>query len=255
MSKNHHRILIVEDNADVRHYIQSSLLGFTIYEAADGKEGLKLALTKMPDLIISDVMMPNMDGFEMCRHIKEDERISHIPVVLLTARADKADKITGWETGADEYIPKPFDIEELTVRIVNLINQREHLKKHFLSDTGIPLDKLAVTSTDQKFLNRLQEVLEREIDNPNLDINTILNELQISRTHLYNKLKALVGLSANSFIRIIRLKRAALMLEQNAGNITDVAYAVGFTNPAYFSECFRKQFGKTPSQYVSQNSI
>jgi DNA-binding response OmpR family regulator len=221
-------------------------------EAEDGEEGFKKAKKDIPDLIISDVMMPKMDGFEFCAKIKTDERTSHIPVILITARAEQEDKIEGLETGADDYITKPFDHNELLIRVKNLIDQRRKLRERYLKDATLEPSEIAETSIDKQFLNRALEIIKKEISNPEFDVETFVKSMAVSRTHLYNKLRALAGQSAKEFIRTIRLKRGALLIKKQAGTISEIAYDVGFLNPSYFAECFRKQFGQSPSQYASQ---
>jgi signal transduction histidine kinase/ligand-binding sensor domain-containing protein/DNA-binding response OmpR family regulator len=252
-------LLIVEDNADLRDYIHEYLIdSYQVIEAADGKEGLEQAIEKIPDLIISDVMMPKMDGFELCARLKTDERTSHIPVILLTARAGMESKIEGLETGADDFITKPFEIEELLVRIKNLIEQRRKLRERFLKNADkiglsrlIELPESGMASMDQKFLQKATGIVEKHLENPGFSVDLFINEMAVSQVQLYRKLKAIVNMSGNEFIRFIRLSHAARMIIQKSGNITQIAYAVGFNNPSYFAECFKKQFGILPSEYPS----
>jgi len=246
-------LLTVEDNSDMRAYLGECLQAdYRLLEAADGKGGLQQALKHTPDLIISDVMMPHMDGFTFCGKIKTDERTSHIPVILLTARADAESKIAGLETGADDYLSKPFDARELKVRVKNLIEQRCKLRERFSRDVNLkPLD-MAFNTTDEKFLQRLIELIENNITNPGFRVDTFVKEMGMSRAQLYRKLHALCGQSVKAFVRIVRLKQAALLLKHPTTTIAEVAYRVGFNNPAYFSECFRKQFGLLPSQYEDE---
>lgn len=243
-------LLIVEDNTDLRNYLSESLQKFyKIIEAQDGKEGLEKGIEEIPDLVISDVMMPEMDGFELCKHLKTDERTNHIPVVLLTARADAESKIEGLETGADDYLPKPFDIKELNVRIKNLIEQRQKLREKYAHELTINPSHLAITSANERFLNRALEFIEEHLSDSNLSVEEFGKEIGMSRVQLHRKLKALTTLSATEFIRTIRLKHAARLIDQNYGNVAEIAYEVGFNSPSYFAECFQKQFGKLPSKY------
>jgi DNA-binding response OmpR family regulator len=243
-------ILVVEDNTDLRTYIRGNLQNaYRIDEARDGAEGFKSSLDKMPELIISDVMMPVMDGFKLCKKLKTDERTSHIPVILLTARAEAADKISGLETGADDYLTKPFDTKELQVRVKNLIDQRRRLREKFNRDILLQPREIACSSYDERFLQRVMAIIEQHLEDPDLKLATLIKEIGMSRKQLYRKLHALTNQSANRFIRSLRLKRAAGLLQQQYGNIAEVAFKVGFNNPAYFAECFRKQFGTLPSEY------
>ncbi|MFC2088819.1 response regulator, partial [Calditrichota bacterium] len=244
-------ILIVEDNADLRKYIRSNIEEtYQILEAENGVAGWEQAVKEIPDLIISDVMMPEMDGFELCTKLKTDQRTSHIPVILLTARAAKEDKIEGLETGADDFIPKPFDAEELQIRIKNLIDQRKKLREQFSKQTNIEFDQITHTSTDQKFITRLMNIISQHISDSDFDLESLSHEVGLSRMQLYRKIKGLFGLTLGDFVKTIRLKQSAEMLKKNAGNITEIAYQVGFESPAYFSTCFRKQFGSSPSEFV-----
>ena len=245
-------LLLVEDNSDVRCYIRENLENeYTIVEATNGKDGLNKSTENIPDLIISDIMMPKMDGFELCEQLKTDERTSHIPVILLTAKATSKDKITGYETGADDYIMKPFDIKVLRVRVGNLIGQRKKLRKHFLQEGIFNLDNENITSVDRKFLEKAVKIINEHLSDMSFGVESFAGELSIGRTTLYKKLIALVGESPGDFIKRIRLSKANNLLKINAGNISEIALEVGFDNPAYFSECFKKQFGVTPSKYQS----
>jgi DNA-binding response OmpR family regulator len=244
-------ILIIDDNSDVRRFIRSHLdQDYHILEAADGAEGLQKAIEKMPDLIISDVMMPKMDGIELCRQVKTDERTSHIPVILLTARASGESKVEGLETGADDYITKPFDARELLVRVKNLIEQRRKLRERFRREMSLQPREVTVNSMDEQFLQRALDIVEKHLSDSEFGVETFSKQIGMSRQHLNRKLQALTTHSANDFIRIVRLKRAAQLLEKKSATVTEIAYEVGFNNPAYFAECFRKEFGRSPSQYA-----
>ena len=245
-------LLLVEDNSDVRTYIRENLeKEYTILEAVNGEEGQKKSIEQIPDLIISDVMMPKMDGFELCEKLKTDERTSHIPVILLTAKATSKDKITGYETGADDYIMKPFDVKELRVRVKNLIDQRKKLREHFLQEGIFSLDSKDITSIDRKFFERAIKIINEHLSDLSFGVESFASELSIGRTTLYKKLIAIVGEPPSDFIKRIRLSKANELIKIKSGNISEIALEVGFNNPAYFSECFKKQFGVTPSKYQS----
>jgi DNA-binding response OmpR family regulator len=201
-------------------------------------------------------MMPKLDGNEFCAKIKVDERTSHIPVILLTARASKEDRLESLETGADDFITKPFDPEELTIRVKNLIQQRNSLREHFLkkfikSDFNpFPqLTEYSITSTDEKFLQKAYKIVEDHIDDSNFTVEEFVTEMAMSQVQLYRKLKAVLNLSASEFIRTLRLNHGARLIKEKAGNIAQISYAVGFNNPSYFAECFKKQFGVSPSKF------
>jgi parallel beta-helix repeat protein len=243
-------LLLVEDNPDVRNYI-SMILGneYRIFEAKDGEEGLDKAFECIPDLIISDVMMPKMDGFQLCRQLKTDFRTSHIPVIMLTAKATMQDKINGLEIGADEYIMKPFDAEELRARIKNLLEQRKRLHEHFNKYGFADTERKNITSADQKFLTKVVSIIDENISDTSFGVEVLAEKLAVSQSLLYKKIISLTGTSPSELIKKLRLNKAAKLIESNTGNISEIALEVGFNNPAYFTECFKKQFGVAPSQY------
>jgi signal transduction histidine kinase/DNA-binding response OmpR family regulator len=245
-------LLIAEDNRDVIRYLESILsIEYSIRTACNGKEGFDLAVEIIPDIVISDVMMPVMNGFVLCEKLKTDERTSHIPVILLTAMAADVNKLKGLETGADDYLVKPFDDRELKVRIRNLIEQRRKLREHFTRDISISPKEITVTSVDERFLIRAMEVIEAQLSNPDFGVDVFGKEVGMSHSQLYRKIHALTNLAPVDLIRTIRLKRAASLLIQKYGNISEVAYETGFSSPAYFSDCFQKQFGKSPSDFIA----
>ncbi len=247
------QILIVEDNQDMRTYIRDCFTGqYIILEAMDGIDGLKIATDKIPDIIVTDLMMPRMDGIELCKRLKTDARSSHIPVILLTALSSVEDRIHGLQTGADDYIAKPFNRKELLARVYNLTQQRKMLRERFGKEIKIQAKDITVTSADELFLNKLITLIEKNIANPDLNVDSLLEEIHLSRSQLHRKLKALTDLSATEFIRNIRLKRAAQLLEQNHGSISETVYAVGFSSLSYFSKCFQKQFGVSPKDFGEQ---
>jgi signal transduction histidine kinase/ligand-binding sensor domain-containing protein/DNA-binding NarL/FixJ family response regulator len=251
-------LLIVEDNADVRNYIKDNLKkDFRVLEAIDGEDGWNKSVESAgggPDLIVSDVMMPKMDGFELCNKLKTDERTSHIPVILLTAKASSTDKIEGFETGADEYIMKPFEPAELRARIKNLIEQRKRIHQHFQKNGILELNQTKITSIDKKFLQRAFDIIAQNISDSSFSIEIFAEKLYVSKSLLRKKIVSLTGEPPVELIKIIRLKKAAELIEKNFGNLSEIALEVGFNNPAYFSECFKKQFGVSPSQYHPQNT-
>jgi DNA-binding response OmpR family regulator len=250
-----YKILIVEDNPDMRLYIRDCFDNrYEILEASDGRKGLEVAVKIIPDLVISDLMMPEMEGTELCKNLKSDVRTSHIPVILLTALASVEDRIKGLETGADDYIAKPFNRQELQTRTQNLIDQRQKLIEQFTRSVRLEPKDIAITSIDELFIQKLISRIEKQLADPDLSIDALIEEAHLSRSQLHRKLKALTGMSATEFIRSIRLKRAAQLLEQHFGTIAETVYSVGFNNLSYFSKCFQKQFGVSPKEYIESKS-
>ena len=242
-------ILIIEDNAELRNFISSKLQDrFTIFTAIDGKEGFATAAEYIPDLIISDVMMPNMDGLMLSDKIKNDERTSHIPIILLTAKADLDSKIIGLQKGADDYMAKPFLMEELIARVTNLIEQRKKLANKYKAALATPTPQREL-SLDEKFLLRAKMIVEEHISDTSFGVEQMAEKINLSRAQLFRKLKATTGISPNEFINEIRLKRAAQLILSKADTIAQIGYSVGFNEQSYFAKSFRKRFGVPPSEY------
>jgi signal transduction histidine kinase/ligand-binding sensor domain-containing protein/DNA-binding response OmpR family regulator len=254
-------LLIVEDNADLRTYIRSVFqTSYRIVEARQGEEGLQMALEKIPDLVISDWMMPVMDGVELCHHLKTDERTSHIPFILLTAKITVQSKLEGLETGADDYITKPFHTEELFVRVKNLIEQRTSLRKRWNQafsqlpasapvPASHPLATPKLNAVDDKFLQRVIQVIEANLSDSEFSIERLEKESGMSHANLNRKLKALTDQSPSEFLRYYRLRRAAQLLLQRGNNVSEVAYQVGFVHLSYFTKSFRQLYKMSPSEY------
>jgi signal transduction histidine kinase/ligand-binding sensor domain-containing protein/AraC-like DNA-binding protein len=243
-------ILIVEDNRDVREYIKDSLgNNFQVEEAVNGENGVEKAKELIPDLIISDIMMPRMDGNELTRRIKNDERTSHIPVILLTAKSEQESKLEGLETGADDYLTKPFDTKELKVRIRNLIGIRKKLQeKYSRGDLIEKPDKKKLSTLDEKFMCKVNEVIENHISEEGFSIEEFDKEIEMGRVQIYRKIKALTGKSPSRYIRSVRLVKARCMIKEKQGTISEIAYSVGFSTPQYFTKCFKEEFGYPPSE-------
>jgi ligand-binding sensor domain-containing protein/signal transduction histidine kinase/DNA-binding response OmpR family regulator len=243
-------LLIVEDNEEVRKLIYDSLeQQYDILESTNGVEGWKKGTEQIPDLIISDVMMPDMDGFTLCKKLKTDTRTSHIPVLLLTAKTAYDDQLMGLETGADMYLQKPFSIELLQLNIRNILATREKLRARYKKEPDLAPQKMAVNTVDEAFLNQLLEIIDVNMEDPEFSVDTLSKKMAMSQPVLYKKIKALTGMSVNDFMISIRLKKAARLLLENELNISETAYAVGYLTPKYFSKEFKKQYGKTPSEY------
>ncbi len=249
-------MLVVEDNADVRQFIAGHFSSiFRIIEARNGEEGWEKALQHIPDIIISDVIMPNRNGYELCEFVKSDERTSHIPVILLTALHSKDNEIKGITTGADDYITKPFDLSLLQAKVENVLAIRESLKEKFSRSVVLEPTHIEITSPDERFLKKAIQVVEENISDCDLDIETFSEKVGVSRMQLYRKLHALTDMTVKEFIRHIRLKRATQLLVQNKLNISEVAYAVGFKDLSHFRKCFKREYGMSATEYVTQENI
>jgi signal transduction histidine kinase/ligand-binding sensor domain-containing protein/DNA-binding response OmpR family regulator len=251
-SKPH--VLVVEDNFDMRKFIIESLGdSYETLEAEDGKEGLEIAMREIPQLIISDVMMPEMDGIEMTGKLRKDFRTSHVPIIMLTAKVSEESKMSGLDTGAHDYITKPFNKHELLLKVRNNIEagikMREKLRMELLSEAP----KFEAQSADEKFLLKVKETIHQRLSDEQLSVESLAEDIGLSRVQLYRKVIALTGISVNEMIRSFRLQKAAQLLEQNWGSISQITYEVGFSNPSYFSKCFKEQFGVMPSEYVARN--
>ena len=251
-----HTVLIVEDNKPLRSFIKNFLKkDYNVLEAENGKVAMKKAIKHVPDLIVSDVIMPEMVGTELCANIKENLKTSHIPVILLTSRTSLVYKFEGLESGADDYISKPFDLKEFKLRIKNLLESTQRLKHKFSNENNFTPSEITVSSLDEELLKKAFEIVENNISNEQFDIPFFCSELGISRTMLFTKIKAWTNYTPNGFIQEIRLKTAAQLLEQNKINISQIGYNVGFRSPKYFSKCFQKKYGVTPTQYIDRFTL
>ncbi len=246
-------VLIVEDNPDVRSYVRGFLEHqYNVEETVDGKAALGIARTRAIDLVISDVMMPVMDGIQLCRELKADDRINHIPIILLTARATLEGKLEGLGIGADDYVVKPFDARELMARAKNLIATRRTLREKYHQQVTVGPSNVPVTSADEKFLKRLAEQIERHIAESEYDTEALAHDMCMSRMQLNRKLHALTGQSTHHVVREFRLQRAAHLLRTGVDNVAGVAYEVGFSSLSHFARAFHERFGVNPSEYEMQ---
>ena len=254
-SRTKSRVLVVEDDEEIRKYICRELASdFHMSECTNGKEALAIILKKEPDLIISDIMMPEMDGLTLCKKIKQNVTINHIPIILLTAKSREEDNLEGLNMGADAYIVKPFSIEILRKTAINLIKSREVLRNNFSGSQmqEQKLKKLKVQSPDDRLLDKVMKVINDNLGNPDLNVEMIATEVGISRVHLHRKLKELTNQSTRDLIRNVRLKQAASLLANQYHNITEVATLTGFTNIAYFSTAFKELYGVPPTTYMEE---
>ncbi len=251
----HSRImLVIDDNPDVRQFITSHFNDtFKTIEAKNGEEGWEVAVKIVPDIIISDIIMPNVDGYELCKRIKSDVRTSHIPVLLLTALHSKDHELKGLTIGADDYITKPFDLTVLQAKVENMLSIRESLKEKYASTVVLEPTNVVLPSPDERFLQKAIEVVEINISDSELDIESFAVQVGVSRMQLYRKLHALTDMTVKEFIRHIRLKRATQLLVQQKLNVSEVAYEVGFKDLSHFRKCFKREFGVSATEYVAQS--
>lgn len=246
-------LLIVDDNAEIRDYVSSIFeTTYIILCAKDGKDGFEKALEQLPDIVISDVMMPVEDGFELTKKLKENQLTSHIPVILLTAKNQVTSKLEAMGIGADAYVTKPFNPQLLRANVDNLIENRRKLQQRFAQEVILTPKDIAISSEDEKFLERLQKVLDEKLTNSDFSAEKFSSQMAVSRMQLYRKLKALTGQSSTEFIRSQRLKLALTLLKTNKISISEVGYTVGFSDPSYFTKCFKQEFGKSPTEFISK---
>jgi len=244
-------LLVVDDNADIRNYIEMNLFSsFRVVKEPNGSKGLDTAVEIIPDIIISDIMMPEMDGLEFCRRLKLDERTSHIPIILLTARQSDESRVEGYETGADAYLTKPFSSSVLKAQVQNLLDQRRRLRELFQKGTDLEIKKIAINVTDEAFLNKVVQHILENLEDEEFNINCLAKLLNMSRSQFYRKIKALTNQSLLDFVTTIRMNKALEYLLSGEYNISETAYKVGYTLPTNFTRTFTKQFGVSPSKYI-----
>jgi ligand-binding sensor domain-containing protein/signal transduction histidine kinase/DNA-binding response OmpR family regulator len=244
-------VLISEDNSELRSLIKESLESYyNVIESEDGLQGWQIATEQIPDLIVSDVMMPEMDGFTLCEKLKTDERTSHIPVILLTAKTSQTDHVSGLTTGADVYLTKPFSTEVLELSVRNLLAAREKMRQKFSKEFVLQPQNIVINTVDEQFVKKLIQIIEDNMDNPEFGVDMLSVKIAMSQSVLYKKVKAITGMSVNDFSKSMRLKKAAQLLQQKTYTVYEVGYMVGFNDRKYFSKEFKKQFGKTPSEYA-----
>ena len=246
-----HTILVVEDNADLRLYLRELISPQYIFiEAHDGKEGLALAFAHSPDMVLSDVMMPNMNGIELCHRLKSDMKTSHIPIILLTAKSEEEDRLLGLENLADAYMVKPFNTRELLATIENLFGNRKKLQDHYQIQALLQPQKIVVDSVEGRFLEELANKMEENLQDELFGVEQLAENMAMSRSQLHRKLKAIANMSPSQYIRSFRLERAKELLEGKGGTVTEIAFAVGFNNPSYFAKCFQEQYGMLPGKLL-----
>lgn len=257
LSQNNTRLiaLVADDNTDLRMFIKSHFTPeYHVVEAKNGKEGWEKSLVNIPDIVIADVMMPEMDGNELCKKLKQDERTSHIPVIMLSALGSSEHQIAGIDSGADDYLTKPFDIGLLKAKVDNILSIRKALRERFSKEMVLKPKDIILNSPDEKFLKRLINLIERNIAKETLDVEFMAANLDVSRTQLYRKIGALTDMSPKEFVKDFRFKRAAQLLTQNKLNISEVSYKVGFNDVSYFRKCFKDKYGMSASEYRNKHS-
>ena len=249
---NRPTVLVVEDNPDMLAFVVRQLSKeYAVLTATNGEEALQVLDGNYVNLVVSDVVMPVMDGFELCKRIKSDLNYSHIPVILLTAKTNIQSKIEGMELGADAYLEKPFSVEYLQACASSLIQNREKLRKAFAQSPFVAANTMALTKADEDFIKKLNEVIQVNYSNPEFSMDDMADSLNMSRSNFYRKIKGVLDLSPNEYLRLERLKRAAQLLKEGENRVNEICYMVGFNSPSYFAKCFQKQFGVLPKDFVS----
>jgi DNA-binding response OmpR family regulator len=249
-------ILIVDDEEEILEFLERILhMKYSVFKAENGREALNILGTEAIQLVVSDVMMPEMDGFELCRTIKSNVEYAHVPVILLTARNTIQAKVEGLELGADAYIEKPFSKEHLLAQMASLINNRSMIREYFASSPLIHIKSMAYSKADEQFLETLHETIDRNMDDPDLDVEKLARILNITRITLYRKVKAITDLTPVELITVIRLKKAATLLVQEDYRVYEVAGMVGFSSQSNFARSFHKQFGMSPTDYLQTKQV
>ena len=245
-------ILIVEDEESIRNFMKERLSPLFIVEtASNGKEALDIIRKEHIDLVISDVMMPEMNGYELCTAIKSDINLCHIPIIFLTAKNDIDSKVKGLKVGAEAYIEKPFSYDYLKAQILSLLNNRQKEREAFSKRPFFPVQNMQMSKEDEEFMNKVIEVINANLKDETFNVERMAEELCLSRSSLLRKIKTLFNLSPIDFIRLIRLKKAAELIQDGKYRVGEICYMVGFNNPSYFSKCFQKQFGMKPGEFVN----
>jgi len=248
-------LLIIEDNEDVRFFIAQRLMNqFQIIEAMDGVEGVAMAMEHTPDLIICDIMMPRMNGYEVTKELKSRVETSHIPIILLTAKATREEKLEGLEQGADDYLIKPFDSRELQIKTNNIVESSRKIQSYLSNHLVTESSRIVKNSVDKQFLENAYHILEDNLANEQFGVEDFAKQLGMSSTNLNRKFRGLANQSTNQFIQSYRLKKAEDMLRSKVGNVSQIATELGFSSNSYFIKVFKKKYGLTPNQYMNQES-
>ena len=241
----------MEDSLEMQAFIAKQLSSkYRVLTALNGVEALKTLEEHTVNLVISDIMMPEMDGLELCEHLKSEVDYSHIPVILLTAKTTLQAKIEGMRLGADVYIEKPFSVEYLKVCASNLLSNREKLRVTFAHSPFVQANSMAMTKVDENFLKMLKKVVDANMQNPDFNLDDMSSQLNMSRSSLNRKVKGLLDMTPNDYIRLERLKKAVQLLKEGECQVSEICYMIGFSSPSYFSKCFQKQFGVLPKDFI-----
>jgi len=249
-------ILIVDDETQIRNFVVSLFKNeYKVISATNGKEGLTIAQNSIPDLIISDVMMPVMNGIDMTKQLRNDDKTRHIPVFLLTAKVGEQNELKGIDCGASDYIEKPFNHKILKAKVSNALEQRKMLQEHYSNQFYLKPLNITVTNNDTTFIEKVYKILDERLTEPDFNTEAFGKDVGMSRMQLYRKLKAIVGQTPSEFIRTQRLKLAEIHLQKGAANISEIGYLVGFNDPSYFIKCFRELFGCTPKDYLEKHQL
>ena len=250
-NENRYTVLVVEDNPEMLSFVSRQLSHeYIVLTAVNGEEALRILDENFVNLIVSDVVMPLMDGFELCKTVKSKLDYSHIPIILLTAKTNIQSKVEGLELGADAYIEKPFSPEYLLAAIASLIKNRETLRQTFAKSPFVAANTMALTKADEELIKRLNEIILSNLHSTEFSMEDMAEMLNMSRSNFYRKIKGVLDLTPNEYLRIERLKRAAQLLKVGENRVNEICYMVGFNSPSYFSKCFLKQFGVLPKDFV-----
>jgi YesN/AraC family two-component response regulator len=245
-------MLIVEDNDDMRAFLVSVMSAhFAIVQARDGREALDIlsGQEQVPDIVLSDVMMPRMDGFELCRTVKQNIDICHIPIVLLTAKADTGSKVEGLEYGADAYVEKPFAPEYLVAVVLGILENRKRLQAYYSSKPLVKSSAVPHSSLEDKLISKMERFMEERLDDETIRVEDIASAMSMSKSSLQRKMQGIFGMSVNEYVTLYRLKVAARIMNSEDVPVSEIGFRVGFTSHSYFSKCFKKQFGMTPREF------
>ncbi|MBN2640003.1 MAG: response regulator, partial [Bacteroidales bacterium] len=253
VSSERPRILLVEDDSEVRSYIKECLEEtYEILEAPNGKVALEMIDEEEPDLIVSDIMMPEMDGLELTHQLKNDLKTCHIPIILLTAKSSLEQRLEGLEEGADSYIPKPFSKEHLQIRIRKLLELRKKIHDRYKSQYAVEEEPTDISRLDKKFLNKVSKIVEDNLQKDEFTVEELSDLVGLSRVQIYRKIKKLTGMSVSEYVRMVKLKASLELIKTSGKSMSEIAYEVGFSSPSYFAQCFKKQFGISPSDYAKK---